>query len=200
MEKRYAISKLKGEFINKETEKDYSLFYTEKTIPAMKRIIIILAVMNFLFIVPDYLTLASGELFARVVYDRFIFFVGFLIFYLWFNQSENYSEYFKGLTVMELFAVASFLHVYWIYQPVNFLIQTMGMFMIMVALVTIHNRWIYVAFVNMILIFGFFAVTLLGQKQPDVSMLWAVAVYSILISGFLLFRDYEINIYKREQY
>jgi len=200
MERRYRISKLKGEFINKETEKEYSLFYTEKTIPITRRIIMIVAFMNFLFILPDYFTLANTELFVKVIFYRCVFFIGFLIFYRWFDYSDNYADYFKGLTLMELFAISSFLHIYWIYQPVNFLIQTMGLFLTMVVLVTIHNRWIYVLIVNIFMMTGFLAITLIGEKEPDVSIVLAVAIYGVLMASFLLFRDYEINVYKRRQY
>ncbi|PLX33931.1 MAG: hypothetical protein C0604_02630 [Clostridiales bacterium] len=200
MERRYRISKLKGEFINKEIEKEYSLFYTEKTIPITRRIIMIVAFMNFLFILPDYFTLANTELFVKVIFYRCVFFIGFLIFYRWFDYSDNYADYFKGLTLMELFAISSFLHIYWIYQPVNFLIQTMGLFLAMVVLVTIHNRWIYVLIVKIFMITGFLAITLIGEKEPDVSIVLAVTIYSVLTASFLLFRDYEINVYKRRQY
>src|SRR6056297_3945120 len=200
MERRYQISKLKGEFKRKDAEKEYSLYYTEKTIPTTKRIIIILAAMNFLFIVPDYFALANTELFVWVLFDRCIFFVGFLIFHHWFNHRENYADYFKGLTLMEIFAVSAFLHIYWIYQPVNFSIQTMGLFLTMVVLVTIHNRWIYVLIVNIYTITGFLAITMIGEKEPDVSIVLAVAIYGVLMASFLLFRDYEINVYKRRQY
>ena len=200
MERRYQISKLKGEFKRKDAEKEYSLYYTEKTIPTTKRIIIILAAMNFLFIVPDYFALANTELFVWVLFDRCIFFVGFLIFHHWFNHRENYADYFKGLTLMEIFAVSAFLHIYWIYQPVNFSIQTMGLFLTMVVLVTIHNRWIYVLIVNIYTITGFLAITMIGEKEADVSVVLAVAIYGVLMASFLLFRDYEINVYKRRQY
>ena len=200
MERRYAISKLKGEFANKVTEKEYSLFYTEKTVPIVRRIIIIVAIMNFLFIVPDYFALANRDLFVRVIFDRCIFFVGFLVFYLWFNQGDNHADYFKGLTLMELFAVTLFLHIYWIYQPVNLLIQTMGLFLAIVVLVTIHNRWIYVFFVNIYMITGFLAVTLVGEKGTDASEFLAVAIYVLITASLLLYRDYEVNVYKRNRY
>ncbi|MBK5251700.1 MAG: hypothetical protein JJE29_03585, partial [Peptostreptococcaceae bacterium] len=95
MEETYKISRWKGEFDCKETETEYSLYYTKKIMPTMKRIIIILALMNFLFIIPDYFAISSRGLFAKMVYLRCAFFVGFLLFYRWFNQSDNYEHYFK---------------------------------------------------------------------------------------------------------
>jgi len=101
---------------------------------------------------------------------------------------------------MELFAITSFMHIYWIYQPVNFLIQTIGLFLIMAVLVTIHNRWVYVFFVNTYMITGFLAVTLIKAKEADVLEILAVAIYAVIMALLLLYHDYEINVYKRKQY
>ena len=200
MEKNYKISRWKGEFACKGTEKEYSLYYTQKIIGTMKKIIIILALMNFLFIIPDYFAISSKELFMKMFYLRVAFLLGFLIFYLWFNQSDNYGDYFKGITVMEFFSVSSFLHIYWIYEPVNFTIQILGLILAMAVLSTIHNRWIYVSIVNGYLIIAFFVISLTAGKESDFSTMAASAIYCIIIAGLLLFRDYQVNVYKRKRY
>ena len=197
---KYEISKLKGEFVCKETEKEYSLFYTQKNIETTKRLIIIFSLMNVLFIVPDYFVILDGELFAKMIAIRCIFFISFLLFYHWFSQSDNYANYFEGIMAIEFIAATSFLNIYWIYEPADFAIQVLGLITAITVFATVHNRWGYALLVNAYVIIGFFLITVFAGKEAETSTVITSAAYCIIISSMMLFRDYQVNIYKRKRY
>jgi diguanylate cyclase (GGDEF)-like protein len=198
--KLYGISKIKGEFSCKKTEEKYSSYYIEKTNKMIKITIFVLAMANILFIIPDYYAVSDKTIFMSILYDRCIFALAAAVFCFWLRYQENHKNYFKGITVMELFAASMFLHIYWLYENSNYTIQILGLITAMVFFVTIHNRWIYVMLVNVYTVAGFFVITNIIEKPIESMTVTASGVYCVIVCGLLLFRDYQINLYKREQY
>ncbi len=137
------ISMLRGEFCDRELEKEYRKQDISYAIKYIKPILLMLGIFFFLFIIPDFFVIQNKGTFLIILTSRLLFLVLVLVFYFKLKNSKSYEFYYTWITVYEILAYSFFLFTLYFYENPNLFIQTYGIILIIMGIFLVPNRWIY---------------------------------------------------------
>lgn len=106
-------------------------------------IILILAGFNLLLLIPDILMLKSPAAKVLVTVLRLLLSVGMVLFYTVLKRIKNFTHYARMVSGLEAFAVFVFLFALMNYSKPDFLIQSMGMILLLFVIFMFPNHWQY---------------------------------------------------------
>jgi two-component system cell cycle response regulator len=189
-----------AEFTNTELEKEYFKNEINNAKRYISPILLIFGILYFLFIVPDYFFLDNSNGFVVALVNRLVFLMLVVILYLRLKYIKNYRVLIYWFTLYEIVASISFLVIFYMYPSPNFLIQSFGVMIIILAIFLIPNRWIYMVFVSVTVSISFFALSAHYLKDVKLSELSASIVYLIIVIILSGISSYRINYFKRMQF
>lgn len=188
-----------GEFIDRNLEKEFLDIEMKKVIKFIKPFVLLLGILFFLFIIPDYFFIKNSNSFKMVLHIRII--ITLIIAVLYFKI--NYIAYYKlstWFTVYELIISLSFLFIYYQYDTANLLIQDLGLIIIILVIFIIPNRWINKVISTIIISIGFFCISLFCLEYIIISEFSAAVVYTLLVIIFSSISEFRSNYFERKQY
>jgi two-component system cell cycle response regulator len=189
-----------AEFTDTELEKEYFNNEIKNAKRYIKPILLVLGILNFLFIIPDYFFLDNSNGLAVAFVNRLVFLMLVVILYLRLKHIKNYRILICWFTLYEILASVSFLMILYMYPSPNFLIQSFGVMIIILAIFLIPNRWIYMVFVSVAVSISFFALSAYYLKDIELSELSASVVYLIIVIILSGISSYRVNYFKRIQF
>lgn len=199
-EKNGIVSVLRGEFLDRETEKDYVNHDVGNAKKYLNPLVLFLGVLYFLFIIPDFIILDTTPKFFAILINRTTVLCLIVLLYLKLKSAQSYGFFHKWIAVYQIIVFISFFFTLLRYDSPNILIQTFGMMLIVISLFLLPSRWIYTFFVSLIFIFIFYIITgflenALYERERTASLVFLLIV--LVISGISALRT---NYYKRMQY
>lgn len=189
------------EFTDRELEVEYFSADLLNSLKYMRPLILLLAVLNSLFIIPDYLLIKNNRSLAIIVLVRFAFLVfALLLFFRVEHMSSPYGIS-AWISACELFSVLAFVIVFWQYPTPDYLVHVLGMIVIILVVFLVPNRWAYMVIVSIVGSSCFFiAATTKYVDQITMSIYSAGIVYTALIIILSAFSSYRMYYNRRANY
>lgn len=126
-------------------------------------------IFNELLLIPDLLFVTNGTGRILIILFRTAFTALLVLFSLYYSRNKKFRYFYHIATAAELLAVSLFLFVMVQYQPPNFMIQAMGLYIIILAVFIFPNRYWNMLLVSVCGISGFLFLSWwkLGRLNPE---------------------------------
>ncbi len=189
-----------GEFSDKELEKEYLNERIRYTLNYINPLILLLGVLYFLFIIPDYFFVKNPDSFIVILLDRIIFFILIVIFYYYTKNIKKYRTIIDWITAYEIIVSILFLIVLYNYGTPHFLVQAFGVNVLLISIFMIPNRWLYKIIVSLFISVAFFSLSFYGVKNIMMSEYCSAVSYTIIIIILSSISSYRVNYLLRMQH
>ena len=185
-----------GEFAERNLEQDFFNDYIARNLKYLRPAILIFGILYMLFIVPDYLFIADQKALIVILANRAVFFMLILIFFFATKTFDQYQLLPRWITAYEILGGISFILIFNQYPAPNFLIQTMGLIILISTFFIVPNRWIYMLFASVLIIVAFLVFSAYRMEELPISEFSAGVVYLLivlLLFGFISFLYHRSN-------
>lgn len=168
------LQKYKEQSEIKKAYFDYLLMINKKHIVL---IILIVAFFNCTLLIPDINFIDNTQSKLLIILFRTVFSLTLILFSFNIKIIKSFNTFSKILTFLELFEIFIFLFVLNQYNPPDFLIQTLGLLIIIIAVFLFPNRWKYMLGVSISSVVGFLICSYLTITDLNYFHFSAGAVY-----------------------
>ena len=156
----------------------------------------VIGMFNMLLLIPDLALVGSGTgkviiMVIRLAYSAAAFIMAFLCYS---NRVRTFIGFSTVVSIYELGAVGLYFCVMNQYQPPNFLIQAMGLMIVILCIFFIPNLWTSMLFVSALAIGGFVLLSLM--LVPDLALNLLAAGISYLAAAAILCALFSYNLDK----
>ena len=189
-----------GVFVDKTFEK---VFFNEdigNNIKYIKPIILTLGILFMLFIIPDYFLIRSLKILLIIFFIRSVCLLLILAFCFSIEKIKGDGSYAGWLTALEIVVTSAFLTIYYFYESPDFLIQTMGIIVILIGIYLAPNKWICTQIAAITVSFIFIIMSSLFMSGIELSEFSAGIVYLIIVMALCSISSFRTNYIKRDQY
>ena len=188
------------EFDNKELEKEFFDWDIQKSMKYIEATIIFLGLLNFAFVIPDFLFMADRNAFEAVFIGRLLFLILFVVFYFILGKMKNYVMIAYIISFLEIIFALFFLFVLYKYNSPNFLIQALGLIVILLSLFILPNKWVNNFFVALFIGLGFLLFSYFFIKDLPQYVFMSGATYITIIIVLCAIFSFNTNYFKRINY
>lgn len=189
-----------GEFKDKGLEHEFLNHEISNAIKYIKPLLLVLAILYFSFIIPDYYIIKDNTIFKKILINRSVISLLIIILYFRIRYLRNYIAITYWFTIYEIIVSLSFLTIFYQYESPDFLIQSLGVIIIIFSIFLVPNKWKYMIFTSACVSIGFFGLSLYFLKNIKMAEFSAGVVHILLIILLIGISSYRINYYKRAQY
>lgn len=169
------------EFEDRKLEQEYARAQIIQTLHYMRKLTFGLGIAFFLFIIADYILNSQPSTVLFILANRTLICLCAFGLYWGMGVSKRYElfYYFYNLTI--LIASVSFYLICISYEHPNFLIQTMGLFGIILVIFMVPNRWIYKVSVSTVVAAAFLVIMRIANHDISLNDYLASVVYTALV-------------------
>jgi len=153
---------------------DYKLNISHKYV---ELIIVFAGMFNLFLLIPDLTLVDSNIKRLSILIARGIFSLAVFIIFIYKDHVNTFKQFSTLVTIGEFTHVAIFLFVLSQYKKPDFLIQTLGMIVILIAVFSIPNKWANMLSVAIIGSIGFFICTSVFIDKIEQTYFWSAIVY-----------------------
>lgn len=200
MENMNAIISPIGEFIDQKLEHEYCDADIKNVNRYLRPLLLVFGLLYFLFIIPDFYLIKNAQTLDLIFLNRSVFLALTLIYAFVFKQARSYRTFTYLITACEIVFSISFLIIVYQYETPNFLIQSFGLMVIIMAFFLIPNRWIYRVIVSVWLSIAFLILSRYTLGYISLREYMAAVVYIAITLIINAISSWWINYYKRQQY
>ena len=189
-----------GEFRTEALEKEFYNAEIAKHLNYVKFTILLVGLVYFLFILPEYFILTDSGDFIAVLLNRIfvVVMLGFLYFKV--SRDRRYDGLIYWFTAYEVMISLSFIYIANQFPAPDFMIQAYSVMVIILAIFLINNRWLYSILTSLFISIGYLAFAALRFENVTTSEFLAAALHLLLVVLLSSIASYSINYYKRIQY
>lgn len=191
---------LLGEFVDKDLEKEFCRAELKKSLNYIKSMALLLGIMFFLFIIPDYFLIKNTRIFIIILLNRIITVLLVAVFYFILDSIKEYSNLIFWITIYEMIFSCSFLFTYYLYPSANFIIQDLGLITTILVIYMVTNKLINMILVSITISFVFFFISFYTIRDLILSEFYAVIVYTLIITLVSTISKYRSNYFERMEY
>ncbi|HOL16989.1 MAG TPA: GGDEF domain-containing protein [Bacillota bacterium] len=195
-----AFSLILAEFKDKRLEEDYFRHEMSGLVNYIRTAALILGILFFLFIIPDYFLTSNSQTFQAIFFIRASFMLLIIILYVVLGQNLRYGALIYLISVYKLLVSIAFLLIFYLYESPNFFVQSFGVVILILAFFLVVNRWLNVILISLFLGAGFMFTANLRFGHIPASEYAAVGVYITLVITMSAISSYRTNYYKRLQF
>ena len=184
----------------KENAYDFSNYRLSTAQPGVRVFIVIAGVFNLLLLIPDIINLQGTALIAVWVL-RLLYFAVCIAFFFSIGKFRSFKALSLAVTTAELLATAVFLVVFSLYDTPDFMIQLLGIMLLILLVFMVPNRFSYALIVSLLTAIGFLVIAFgrLGWTNP--AQYIAAAIYMAAETAFgsvfaLIFLNYQRREYQ----
>ncbi len=194
------FNKFLGEFNDRQLEAEFLKHENAAAIKYIRPAVLLLGIIFFLFIIPDYYLTESSQTFRLILFIRSTFLALVILLYLQliFKPTEHFKLHW--ITAYEFLVSLSFLIIYYNYESPNIFIQSFGAVILILIFFQLGNRWLHALFVSLFMGFAFIMIALTRPEELATMEVAAISVYMALFTALSGNSSYRINIYKRMQF
>jgi two-component system, cell cycle response regulator len=189
-----------GEFKNRQLEAEFLKHENAAAIKYIRPAVLLLGVLFFLFVIPDYHLTESAQTYQLILFVRSTFLALVIILYLQLKFKPAHHNKLHWVSAYELLVALSFLLIYYNYEMPNIFIQSFGAVILVLIFFHLGNRWLHALLVSLFLGFSFIMITLARPEELATMEVAAISVYMALFTALGSISSYRINIYKRMQF
>ncbi|NCB51043.1 MAG: diguanylate cyclase [Clostridia bacterium] len=156
---------------------EYKLCASKGNVKAMT---IYLGIFNLLLLIPDKAMMAGATGFAYVLIARIAFSLILMAVYFLLEKIDTFKVLSLVVSLSEILSFLIFIFVFLKYKEPNLLIQTLGMFIIIIVVFLVPNQWLNMMAVSIIGACGFLVCAYFFVDAVDSVEYWASVVYIIV--------------------
>jgi len=198
-DKDYAISFL-AQFTDKNIEKQFMDQYMGQNIRYIRPVILLLGLLYWIFIIPDYLIIKDHETFASIFINRTAFLLLTAALFFALKKVRNYSRLTYLITFFEIWAVILFLIIYAHYESPNYLIQAFSVMIIILGITQVPNKWVNMLAACLMVSASFIIISPRYIENMKSSEYYAGIVFIILVLVIAGMASFKSSYYNRKQY
>ncbi len=189
------------EFTDRNLETEFFTADFLSSLKYMKPLILFLAILNTLFVIPDFFLTKDTGSFIVIAIFRTLFLVISLLFFFRLEHIGNPYRISAWISVCESLCFLNFILVFWQYSSPDFLVQVLSMILLILSVFLVPNRWIYMVIVTLIGSACFFVVAFVKYAgQLSTSIFSAGIVHTALIIVLSALSSYRAYSSKRYNY
>lgn len=189
-----------GEFFDKAQEKEFFNYDIGRSVKYIKPITLVLGILFLLFIIPDSCLIKNKNTLLIIFAIRATFLLMVLVLLLLIHRIKDFNFYAVWITILEIVAALAFVTIYYFYESPDFLIQAMGVIIIIIGIYLAPNRWIFMQIAAITVSLIFIIMSFYFIKEIDLSDLSAGIVYILIVMILSSISSYRTSYYKRVQY
>lgn len=193
------INKL-AEFNKKDMEREYLNNEISKALPYIKPMLLVLSVLYFLFIIPDFIYLNNIKKIKIIFFMRISFLFLVLEFFIRVKRIKDAYRITIMITFYEILASIMFFIVFFNYENPDFIIQSFGLIILIIAVFMIPNRFINMIVVSISISIIFFILSLMYIKNISKLYLSSAIVYTFIVIILSSITSFRSNYLKRVKY
>lgn len=188
MNKHSGTGNLRNDILKSKEFDDYLLGVSYNLV---RLIIALVGLFNIVLIIADYMNIdnVSGRMTAVVLRSTFV--AAVIVLLIWVKRIKPFKLLALVVTLYELAAVALFLYVFSVYSTPDFLIQLLGLIIIVLVIFIVPNLWCNMIGVSLALSAGFFTFAYFSPASTSPQHFFIAAVYVLLeiliCAGFALY-------------
>lgn len=189
-----------GEFRDKELECEFFNQYVNKVINYIRKLVMLLGIINTLFIIPDYMLVKDAASIFRILSVRVVFILLIILLYIRCKYISDNRKLLYWITAYEIICILSFLYIFLQYEEPNYLIQALGVMIIVQAVYMVPNRWLNKILVSILvwIVFSYMSYLYIGNiKFSEFSAGIVYIGLNIILSSII---SYKNHCYRRIQY
>ncbi len=188
------------EFSDSSLEKEYFQNDMQRALRLIKPLILIFGILDTLFVIPDFFLIRNENSFLLSAIFRGLFLILAVTVFISSGHMKDYRKLAIWITISEAAASLVFIFVFYQYEAPNFLIQSFGVMVLVLAAFMVPNRWINMLTVSITSSTLFIILSLIYIKDISMSEFAAGAVYIGIIIIMSSIFGYSYQYYKRVQY
>jgi diguanylate cyclase (GGDEF)-like protein len=186
-----------GEFSDTKQEREYLQYHMIKTIKYVKLFALFFGILNTLFIIPEYYLMYDMDTSPWTAGAKLVFLAFVVAFLIRIRYMKNYRRLTYWITSLEIFGSMLFLILLKQYETVNFLLQAMGVIIIIIAIFMIQNRWTHMLMVSFLIVGGFIARSIYFIHVIPKLELMSGTLYLLLVLLLCSVTSYTMNYFRR---
>jgi len=166
----------------------------------IKPVTIFLGLLYLGFTIPDYFVMTDRQAFLWILAIRLIFLVlcVFLAFRL--PRVEDQRQFYRMITWAEGFFILLYLLSCFLYQPLNLLIQSIGIIVVLCGFFLVPNRLLNLILLSLGLVVLFLTGAVMLTDHTEPGELVVSSVYLLIIMFLNSLSYLRSNYYRRQQY
>jgi len=139
--------------------------------------ILVVGLFNLILLIPDLLFVNHIHAELTIIILRVSFIISMLVLFFRIKHVKTFNSLSAVVSVIELFAVAIFLFVLSQYDPPDFMIQLIGVIIIVIAVFLVPNKWMRMLGIALLISAGFLAFSYFYIAGLKMSYFTVGAVY-----------------------
>lgn len=189
------------EFSDQQLENEFFVQDMYRSRKYLRPAILALGILNTLFLIPDFFLMGVGGPMAMVLSVRAVYLILIVILFFNIEHSKNPRQMSTWITVCEGISFLTFFLVFWEYSSPDFLVQTLGLIIIILVIFMLPNRWLYMLLTSLAGSICFFIVAVFKYDgELKVSVFSAGIVYTSIVFILIGLSSFRMNYYNRIQF
>ena len=185
---------------NKQHGETFNIYRLSISSYVVKAFVGIIGIFNLVLLVPDMMNLPSSASKVLAAGLRIFFTIMLALLYIRIKRIKSFEFLSLIVTFFELCAAVVFLIIFHLYISPDFTIQLLGVFIIIIIVFLIPNRWVYTVVVSIFLSAGFLISSYTKIAGLDSALFIASIVYLSIEIGLCAVFVYFFNRYQRGEY
>lgn len=185
------------ELSDPDLEREFFSQDTKKYIRFIKSAVLLMGLVFFLFLIPDFFFVKENKQFLLILLSRMLFLALVYSLYWALDKIRDYSVLATLFSVFELISAAFFLFIFYLYGTPDFIIQSLGVMIILLSMCILPNKWTNNLAVSILIGAGFLVCSALLVRGIEATTFLAVGVYIILLIALCNLFLYTTNYNKR---
>jgi two-component system cell cycle response regulator len=195
-----SVSRWRGEFEDVQLEGAYFSDEIRSTSNFIRPVTLIMGLLYLVFAIPDYFVMTDRRLFFIFLLSRILFFGLCIYLSVKLPQMENPLVFCRLISLSEFVFIMLFLATCFLYQPLNLMIQAIGIIVIITSLFLIPNRLIHLVLLSFVLVTLFMIGAISLSDRQNLNELVAVGVFLVIMIVLNSIAFLQTNYYRRKQY
>ncbi len=169
------------EFEDRMLEQEYQRAQIIQSLAYMRMLSFSLGILFFLFIIADYITNSNAATILFILANRTLVCLAAFGLYWVLSVSKRYELFFFLYNLVFFITAILLCFICVSYESPNFMIQTMGLMVLMLVAFMITNRWVSKVASSILIAVAFFIITSLAHSDLRSNELAAAIVFTTLV-------------------
>ncbi len=197
-------NKLFASFADRQLENEFLEHERESALKYLRPGILVLGILFFLFIIPDYFLAPSAQDFRIILVIRSVFLLLVIIFYTMLGRKEVQANLRRWVSFYAMTVTVAYLLIIYRYgisgEASSFFIQSLAVVVLILIYFSLDSHWLHTVAISTFLSAGFLVISYYQWEEIPLSGFAAVMVYFLIALVISSISAYRINIYARMQF
>ena len=190
----------KAEFKDRKVESKYFEREIRHSLRYIKAFIITLCVGYTLLIIPDYFNIHDRDIFISILINRVCISISLVLLYYIIKHVQESKYLFHIIILYEIIVSISFCLIFYQYENPDFIIQTLGVILIILLIFILPNKWMGKNIAAVFVLTAFFSVAFIRFKYAPKFHMLAIISYVVIITVLSSINSFILNKYERIEY